>query len=144
VVPGDGLILSQPLFAPQIAWTGRINRHRPAGSEHGAGLQFARGAAIGELSTLVPLMNGRRYSRGWAAGALIREHPQCYGARGGRRKALSTKDYDVIDFDAVGNTLRDCDIPRETIKPESHAIMTCIDRLDFSKRLRHRQASGSR
>jgi acyl carrier protein len=56
----------------------------------------------------------------------------------GRRNTLSTKDLPKelpmsSTFDAVANIIAEtCDIPRDTIKPESHAINDLgIDSLDF-------------
>jgi acyl carrier protein len=68
-------------------------------------------------------------------GGLIREHPQCIcKPPDGRRNALSIKDLTMSStFDAVANIIAEtCDIPRDTIKPESHAINDLgIDSLDF-------------
>jgi acyl carrier protein len=68
-------------------------------------------------------------------GGLIREHP-CGICKqpDGRRNALSIKDLTMSStFDAVANIIAEtCDIPRDTIKPESHAINDLgIDSLDF-------------
>jgi acyl carrier protein len=52
----------------------------------------------------------------------------------GRRNALSTRGLPMSStFDAVANIIAEtCDIPRDTIKPESHAINDLgIDSLDF-------------
>src|ERR1700723_402804 len=68
-------------------------------------------------------------------GGLIREHPQCLcKPPDGRRNSLSIKDLTMSStFDAVANIIAEtCDIPRDTIKPESHAINDLgIDSLDF-------------
>jgi acyl carrier protein len=68
-------------------------------------------------------------------GGLIREHPQCICKQpDGPRNALSIKDLTMSStFDAVANIIAEtCDIPRDTIKPESHAINDLgIDSLDF-------------
>jgi acyl carrier protein len=137
-LPGDGPdLVSHPLS--------RLHRLRgPGGSIGTASVARASMAALAcSLHAALPLnsrtlfaMTGVRYSRGWGGrGALIREHPQCYcGQPGGRRNALSTKDLPMSStFDAVANIIAEtCDIPRETIKPESHAINDLgIDSLDF-------------
>jgi acyl carrier protein len=64
---------------------------------------------------------------GAGRGAGIREHPQC-------RNAMLIKGLPMSStFDAVANIIAEtCDIPRDTIKPESHAINDLgIDSLDF-------------
>jgi acyl carrier protein len=56
------------------------------------------------------------------------------GRPDGRRNAFPTKDFPMSStFDAVANIIAEtCDIPRESIKPESHAINDLgIDSLDF-------------
>jgi acyl carrier protein len=72
---------------------------------------------------------------GAGRGGLIREHPQCICKQpDGRRNTLSIKDLPMSStFDAVANIIAEtCDIPRDTIKPESHAINDLgIDSLDF-------------
>jgi acyl carrier protein len=72
---------------------------------------------------------------GAVRGALIRGHPQRRRKPpGGRRNALSNKGLPMSStFDAVANIIAEtCDIPRDTIKLESHAINDLgIDSLDF-------------
>jgi acyl carrier protein len=82
-------------------------------------------------------MTGARLSAadGAVRGASIREHPQYHcEPPDGRRNALRIKDLKMSStFDAVANIIAEtCDIPRDTIKPESHAINDLgIDSLDF-------------
>jgi acyl carrier protein len=62
-----------------------------------------------------------------------RARPSSAGS-GSQRKPLSIKDLPMSStFDTVANIIAEtCDIPRETIKPESHAINDLgIDSLDF-------------
>ena len=72
---------------------------------------------------------------GAVRGALIRGHPQWVGKQpGGRRNVLPNKGLPMSStFDAVANIIAEtCDIPRDTIKLESHAINDLgIDSLDF-------------
>jgi acyl carrier protein len=61
-------------------------------------------------------------------------HPASRTARDERRKAFPIKDLPMAStFDTVANIIAEtCDIPRDAIKPESHAINDLgIDSLDF-------------
>jgi acyl carrier protein len=75
-------------------------------------------------------------ARGWGGPGHIDPGPSRVLLRqpDGRRNTLPTKDLPMSStFDAVANIIAEtCDIPRDTIKPESHAINDLgIDSLDF-------------
>jgi acyl carrier protein len=77
--------------------------------------------------TLFAMTDARLQPERGGRGALIREHPRC-------RNTFIIKGLPMSStFDAVANIIAEtCDIPRDTIKPESHAINDLgIDSLDF-------------
>jgi acyl carrier protein len=85
--------------------------------------------------TLFAMTGARLQPRRGRAGCIDPGHPQCICKQpDGHRNALSTKDLPMSStFDAVANIIAEtCDIPRDTIKLESHAINDLgIDSLDF-------------
>jgi acyl carrier protein len=102
----------------------------------------APGMAVPQAAVAIELRDPLRYdgrstsaTDGAGRGAVIRGHPQCICKQpDGRRNVLSTKDLTMSStFDAVANIIAEtCDIPRDTIKLESHAINDLgIDSLDF-------------
>jgi acyl carrier protein len=127
-----------PIVSPRIA----LDSAAPDGpaSAGGQRLRIPTWLAAGGLAIELPhplRYDGRTTSatNGASRGGWFREHPQCIcKPPDGRRNVLSIKDLPMPStFDTVANIIAEtCDIPRDAIKLESHAINDLgIDSLDF-------------